>query len=559
MNLNPIEVTGIFFFGSLILAFSYLLITRVVKYNFKKYWKIILVLILINLVFKFPFSSNFFDGLEYEDAYIYKASARAIYEGQYAFSKINPYYPTSCIYGSIKDCRMSAIFVTNFLGYPYLINLGYHLFGYQINISNIVSLLFSGISIALVFMIALLMIDQLSFALICSFVYITIPIFNVYASTSLTEPLSNAYLALVLLLYLIYCCQEREKKDSLFSNVLGLSAIAFTIVFSILIKTSNISLVFCLPIAGLISLMTDKKIKDKNLRNKFLVSLPVIFLVFLFSNQVLKFQTAVEINRADIGGSPFSFLYFKALAPTFAESFFDFQWYLVYTLFFLIGIVFGLKKKNGKLLIIVFVFYFVLFTIHYRSYYFTRGLPVVKDEALRYMTSIVSLYSIIVGFGVYYLWRSIKKAEANRPSRLFGKSLIASLLVIVLGVSIFFTLKCRAYFSEDEQNVRVAPVIKTIEYLAGKDDILITSEHILFQIYGNVDLRLIDFCSIDILIPKEEIDSLIRSASVYYLETIARDSMDEERYRQQLQYLDSKRKEHLYSGRDYRIYRLLPE
>jgi len=129
MNLNPIEVTGIFFFGSLILAFSYLLITRVVKNDFKKYWKIILVLILINLVLKFPYSSNFFDGLEYEDSYIYKASARAIYEGQYAFSKINPYYPTSCIYGSIKDCRMSAIFVTNFLGYPYLINLGYRLFG----------------------------------------------------------------------------------------------------------------------------------------------------------------------------------------------------------------------------------------------------------------------------------------------------------------------------------------------------------------------------------------------------------------------------------------------
>ena len=118
MTLNPIEVTGIFFFGSLILAFSYLTINKFIKNAFKKYWKIIVVLILANIAMKIPYKSDFFDGLEYEDSYIYKTSARAIYEGEYEFSKISPYYPTSCIYGSIKDCRMSAIFVTNFLGYP---------------------------------------------------------------------------------------------------------------------------------------------------------------------------------------------------------------------------------------------------------------------------------------------------------------------------------------------------------------------------------------------------------------------------------------------------------
>lgn len=559
MNLNPIEVTGIFFIGCLILASIYLLKSTLIKRSFNKYWKIIVVLILTNIALKVPYKSNFFDGLEYEDSYIYKASARALYEGEYEFSAINPYYPTSCVYGSLKGCRMSGIFVTNFLGYSYLINIGYRLFGYQINTANIVSLLFSGISIAFLFAVALFIIDRLLFALICCFIYITIPIFNVYASTSLTEPLSNVYLILVLLLYLAFLDSDLERKKMLPKSIIGLSAIAFSLVFSILVKTSNMSLVFCLPIASLISLTADKKIKNRNQRNRFLISLAVIFSVFLFSALVLKFQTAIEINRGDIGVSPFSLSYFKALAPVFAESFFNFQWYLVYTPFFLAGMFFGLKKKNGILPILIFVFYFVLYTLHYRSYYFTRGLPAAKDEALRYMTSIVSVYSIIVGLGVYYLWRLVRKAEANRPARVFRKSLIASLLVTGLSLSMFFTLKCRAYFVEDEQNVRVAPVMKTLEHLGSQDDILITSEHVLFQIYGNVDLRLIDFCSINILIPKEEIDSLIRSASVYYLETIARGSLDEERYRSQLQYLDSKRKEHLYSGRDYRIYRLLPE
>lgn len=559
MILNPIEVTGIFFFGSLVLGFGYLTINKYTRNVFKKYWKIIIILILVNIAMKIPYKSYFFDGLEYEDSYIYKASARALYVGEHEFSAINPYYPTSCIYGSLEDCRMSGIFVTNFVGYPYLINLGYRLFGYQINIANIISLIFSGLSVVFVYMVALLMIERLLFAVICSLIYITIPIFNVYASTSLTEPLSNAYLILVLLLYLTFMNPDLEGKRNQLQNILGLSAIVFSLIFSILVKTTNISLIFCLPVAGLISLMIDKKIKDRNQRNRFLISLSVIFLAFLFSALVLKFQTAVEINRGDIGASPFSLSYFKSLAPAFAESFFDFQWYLVYTIFFLTGIVFGLKKKNGILPIIVFVFYFVLYTVHYRSYYFTRGLPVMKDEALRYMTSIVSVYSIIVGLGIYYLWRSIKRTTTNSLVRLFDKSLIASLLVIILGVSVFFTLKCRAHFVEDEQNVRVAPVIKTLEYLSTKDDVLITSEHVLFQIYGNANLRLIDFCSIGTLISKEGIDSLIRSASVYYLETISRDSLDEKRYRPQLQYLDSKRKERVYSGQDFRIFRLLPE
>ena len=559
MTLNPIEVTGIFFFGSLILAFSYLTINKFIKNAFKRYWKIIVVLILANIAMKIPYKSDLFDGLEYEDSYVYKASARAIYEGEYEFSKISPYYPTSCIYGSIKDCQMSAIFVTNFLGYPYLINLGYCLFGYQINISNVVSLIFSGVSIALVFIIALLMIDRLSFALVCSFVYMTIPIFNVYASTSLTEPLSNAYLALALLLYLVYSCQKREKKDSLFKNVLGLSAIAFTMIFSILVKTTNISLVFCLPIAGLISLVAEKKIKDRNQRNNLFISLPVIFIVFLFSALVLKFQTVVEINKGDIGLNPFSFSFIKMLAPIFAKSFFNFNWYLFYSALFIIGVYFGLRKKNGIFPIVIFFFYFILHTSHYRSYYFTRGVPVATDEALRYMSSLVSVYSLIVSLGIYRLWQWLKALGRSGVNVHVRNSISIASAILILGVSIIFTLKCRAYFVEDEYNGRIAPVLKTLEYLKNKDDVLITSEHILFQIYGRADLKLIDFCSIDNKIPEDEVDSLIRSASVYYLETMDRGGVDEERYHQQYRYIDSKIKEHVISGNNYQLSKLLGE
>jgi len=384
----------------------------------------------------------------------------------------------------------------------------------------------------------------------------TIPIFNVYASTSLTEPLSNAYLAFVLLLYLIYGCLEREKKDSVFSNILGLSAIAFTMIFSILIKTANISLVFCLPIAGLISLIGNKKFKDSNKRNRFLISLLIIFIVFVFSVLVLGFQTAVEINRGDIGVNPFSFSFFKALAPMFAESFFNIQWYLAYSLLFVLGIFFGLKKKKAIFPIVIFIFYFVLYAAHYRSYYFTKGIPVIKDEAIRYMSSIAFVYSIIVGLGIYYLWEWLKKLRDDRAYIYISKSISIALAIFVLAFSVCASLNCRAYFVEDEYNVRISPVLKTLEYLRNRDDILITSEHVLFQIYGSPDLKLIDFCSIDNLISIDEIDNIIRSKDVFYLAKMERDSVDEQRYKQQCLYIDSKEKEVIYLDENYKLYRL---
>jgi hypothetical protein len=172
------------------------------------------------------------------------------------------------------------------------------------------------------------------------------------------------------------------------------------------------------------------------------------------------------------------------------------------------------------------------------------------------MMSVISVYSIIVGLGIYYLWHWLRTLAR---SRIIRDSIVIILAFFVLGSSLFFTLKCRAYFVEDEYNVRIAPVLKTLEYLKDIDGVLVTSEHILFQIYGNTDLKLIDFSSIGSQIPKDEIDSLIRSANVYYLKTMERGGVDEERYQKQYQYIDSKTKEEVFSGNNFKLYRLLRE
>jgi hypothetical protein len=175
------------------------------------------------------------------------------------------------------------------------------------------------------------------------------------------------------------------------------------------------------------------------------------------------------------------------------------------------------------------------------------------------MTSLVSVYSLIVGLGIYRLWQWLKALGRSGVNVHVRNSISIASAMLILGVSIIFTLKCRAYFVEDEYNVRIAPAAKTLEYLKSKDDVLITSEHILFQIYGRADLKLIDFYSINNQIPEDEVDSLIRSANVYYLEPMDRGGVDEERYKQQYRYIDSKRKEHVISGNNYQLFKLLKE
>ncbi len=557
MTLNPIEVTGAFFFGSLILTFCYLASSKFIKESFKQYWRIIVILILANTAIKIPYKSTFFDGLEYEDSYIYKASARAMYEGKHEISIINPYYPTSCIYGSLRDCKMVGVFVTNFLGYPYVINLGYHLIRYNAHVANIISLLFSGLSIISIFLVAFFIIDRITFALLCSFIYITIPIFNIYASTALTEPLSNAYLGLVLLLYLVFVDLRGQRKTSISNDILGLSAIALTMTFSILIKTTNISLVFCLPIAGFVSLICYKKKGARYQRIRYLKSLSAVLLVLLISGLLLRFQTAIDINRGDIDINPFSFSFFRTLGPIFATSLIAFKWYLFYSALFIVGVIYGIKKKIGIFPIIIFVFYFALYTLHYRSYYFTRGVPVAKDEATRYMISIISPYALVVGLGLFPLWQWFMKVFRKRINVGFLRFIGAVSILLIIYISISFSLMYRAYLVEDEFNVRIAPVLKTLEFIKGENDILITSEHILFQIYGNSDLKLIDFGSIDNQISSQEINQLMVSANVYYLQTMSRGSVDEVRYQKQYRFLDSKTKECLVTEEDYQLYRLL--
>jgi len=559
INNNPISIISFLFCSSAILAIISLCINQHVRKLLKQHWKLIIFLLLINFIFKCPINFEFFDGIEYEDSYIFKASARALFENKYYIDHNNPFLPTACIFGSIRNCKISATYNGFYLGYPYIINLGYNFFGYNPNIANVISLVFSSFSIVLIFLISLIIINNVFYAISCSFIYITIPIFNVYSSTSLSEPLTNAYILLVLLIYIIFIYYPKNLgKTFFYCDILTILALISTMVFSILIKRVNLSLLFFLPLISLIHLYLNRQnVEAKKTLWRIIFILPLIIIVMLFCFTSLNIMGTLHPEKNDIGKEPFSLSYFSNLAPIFMKSFLNIKWYLFYSIFLLLGLFTFMRTRLGIFPAIIFLFYFVLYTTHYRSYYFIKGAPVSEGDSIRYMMSIIGMYSLIAGIGIYYSIKYFEKAANKVRDKNISKIFFAGIILIVLIISFIFTIKNRFDSTEDEYFVRIQPVIKTLDYVNNKETIIVTSEPLIFQIIGDSNMEIIDFCSISILIPIKMIDEIFKTHKVIYLQTIEQDSINIERYALQFKYIDSKKKRILYDGKNFKIYELL--
>jgi hypothetical protein len=156
---NPLLITNLFFISSTILTVFSLYNNKHINNLLKDSRRWILILVLLNFIFKCPLNFKFFHGFEYEDAFIYKAAARYIIENKdYLNGITNSYLTKSCIFGSLNNCDFSVTYSGHVIGYPCIISIFYFVLGYQYNIANILSLLFSTLSVLTVFIISKLII-----------------------------------------------------------------------------------------------------------------------------------------------------------------------------------------------------------------------------------------------------------------------------------------------------------------------------------------------------------------------------------------------------------------
>lgn len=555
-------LTIFFCFGSIIFTILFCYNNKYIKKIIKDNWRYLLLLILINFLFKCPFDLNFFHGLEYEDAYIYKASARYIYENiSQNNSTINSYLTDSCRFGSLKACHMSSTYSGHLMGYPHLILFFYSIFGYHPDIANFVSLFLSSLSILWVFMLANMIISDKKYILTCCFIYITLPIFNVFASTSLSELTSNFYIGLLLLSYLCYVYYSSDENNSnFFMKTINNSFIFFNLGVLLLIKRENISMVLCLPLCSIAHLyFNQKNINVKKIKER-LITLSPIFIIFIFFYIfILDIFSTVEVENIEIGQEAFSIAYLKLLMPIFFQSFFNIEWYFFFSIFLILGLFQIFKEKNVFIFpVIIFLFYFILYALHHRSYYFIKAGEVSMFGTIRYMMGLVSLYAIISGMGLYKSAVYIHQIVSKYQKSYFLKSINRLTSITVATLCFLVSFYVRSSFIEEEYRSRIQPVEKTCELISKDKSIIITSVPLLFHIYGGAELGIIDFCSIDKYILKS-IKEIMKSDVnlVLLLSKQDLDTLNQQRFIHQFRLIKDIKKVVLYSGEHYLVYKIL--
>ena len=561
----PLIVTGSLFFGSTIFSIISLVNNKHIIQIVVTHWKRLIIILAVAFLFKCPLNTSFFHGLEYEDAYVYKASARFFnYKKDF---DVDPFLTTSCTTGSLNNYKSSATYSGHVIGYPYIIGLAYLIAGYHPNIANYLSLGFSVLAVVLLFIVTQLIANNKTLSTISCIVFICVPVFNVFSSTSLSEPTSSLYITLALLLYLAFVhCPNDARCYNRFNKLLSWAAILSTFLFMVLIKKENLSLAMSLPAATLLYLFMNRHNLDNltksNIKANLLTYLPVILLVIVFALYVVNFNKALSAEENEISNSPFSVKYFLDLMPLFMKSYFYYKWYFFFSVFLTVG--FFCMTRTGLAIfpIIIFSSYFLLYTSHYRSYFYVKGGVVNEFETLRYMTNLMSIYSLIVGVGLFGIY-TISKERIPKIKSLCQFKLFKYIFTFALLITCFFlTQRLRTNFVHDEYYTRIQPVVKTISHFQEVDNlIIITGESLLFYIYGDENINIIDYASISSDINETDLDRLIDENCVVYIRKEEEESsLWKERWKEQYDYLKSKRKVLLYDGEKengvFRIYRI---
>lgn len=554
MNIfNSLLITKII----LLLNFIFVIIL-IYKDNFvsniiKKHWKIILIIILINIIFKFTtnINGNFFYGLEYEDAFVFSASSRLITQNCQN-DEMQSYQTNCCIWGSISDCYLTGQFSGHQIGYPSIISIFSNLFGYNKYIANIISIFMNIICVFFIFLISFLILDDIKYAIINCFIFNITPINNVFSSTSLSEPTSSSICSILLFTYLLYLHPIRECKNKNL-EFYKLFSLFFLFLSSILIKRENIILIICLPISSVLyfSLYNNKILNNKKTLYKILYFIIIIFISFILSFKVFKIMGTLNAETNDIKAQPFSINYIFSILPNFIKGYANFKWYIYLPFFCLIGCFCVLKTKNLCFPFLCLCSFMVLYTSHYRSYYFIYNNFINPEECIRYMINIMPYYTLITGMGIFVFYKWINENIAKEKS----KTTLWTIIAITL--SIYSLTVCNDLtksFLTDEYYVRISPVIHTLKNMK-KDDFIITEEPLTFQTIASKDTKIIDYTSIGEAIPIKEIDKLIKEDKVIYL---YKPNEEDSRFLKQKKYIESKNKENLIENNKlyFKIYRL---
>lgn len=479
-----------YYFDLTLLLFFLILLLYVIQKELRTDGKVVQYIVLcatLTFVFKYNWGIQFW-GLEYEDAYAFSFCSRQFSHNIYPSS----FLVDAVTIGSLQKPIAMGTYGGHFITYSTFLSIFTQVFGWSFELLCVVNCIVSFV----IMLILSLMFKTSNNWFVAPVMYCCAPIINVFTTCMLSEIFSSFICIIFIFTFF------RNKKNS----ILLLRFTAFFI--ALLCKREN--LILCLIPA----LDAWQYLKQNNVRNgikqALYTSIPYTSITIVY---FLMIQNVLEIERieaTDIGMPTFSITYFVRLFPVFVKS-------LLSPLAFSISILVCLsilgwhlfrKKKITKHIIypvILFFMYLLLYSSHYRGWFFIQGDKVSEFETYRYINNFYYLFIVPIG-GICC----------------FQSKKVILVLLLLLGFSFYETRESRKYYSEIEQECRFCEVNEVLDFIKGnesKDSIMLICDNILlYQNQCPDDFSICDSRNINMLEMKDGYKYFFVASDLNYLQ-----------------------------------------
>jgi hypothetical protein len=258
-------------------------------------------------------------------------------------------------------------------------------------------------------------------------------------------------------------------------------------------------------------------------------------LLALFFIVTIDVAETIRAEIPDVDGFPFAPRFIAKLLPYFLSTLADPELFLGLSIFIPIAIYHAAtriqKDPNAAYPIILFSAYLLIYSLHYRSYYFIRTGEVVEFDTYRYLVHIVPFYCLTVAYGITYSFQRL--SLSIKPSVLSRRAVITSLVFAGLALSTIQSNKLRIRYGELERETRLESVDAVLSETKGVSFTyaILTDDVLLYQIRGEGSEFLIDSRMINTDRRLDNLVQILSSREVFYVKKSYQDEeIEKNRY-----------------------------
>ena len=531
----------ILFWGSVATSFASFATDRHLHSILRVHWKVILFCVALVVTWRVPTDGHFFHGMEYEDSYVYTVAGR-----QMALdARIEPppdalpYSITVCTVGSLTSCQESGNFPEHLIGYPYLLSIFSEIFGYTPSIGSLVNVLCASVVDVLVFLLCILISDDVVAACGAALIFAITPVFAVWGLETSAEPISNGCITVVLW----FCLRQVSRPsahDDRWQGFAAWCAFTATLLFSLTVKRENLLVPICLPTIAAVLQFANRPAERFKLRNApWIVLSAALALALSFCIKIVQ-TTGSETALLNL--FPLTFAEMVGFLVTFVRSFFIVQWYGGAAILVLVGAIVAWHRRRLELFPLALLFvYVLLYAVHIRSYYDMRSGHSDPRAALRFSMSLMSLWSILAGIGIASIGGLTRRSFTGKRHAVSAKWIAVGMVASVIAVSFYATRCLRDDAVEDEFRIRIEPSLAAVRAASGdrpREAYILTLEPLIPQMYSQPSVDLLGLPDLDGSVMGEIGFSQGATGLLYLDEEIHHTSADTERYKAQMAYID---------------------